>query len=446
MKVNNLAVVGLALLAFAAGISTRAGAQAYDKKYAQSLILAGGGTSTANKLTISAATPTSSITLTLPASNAAGALVNNGSGGLSWSGLPVGDIPTGSANQFLITNNSSAIAWASLGVDGVTLTGNGVSTALAMILTHTNVWTAAQGSSQSIGATSTDGIVLSNTTPAASGTQEYSPRLHWNGRGWGGSSEAIDWIAQVVPVNSSSSPTSSYLDIEDQQNGTGGYSSDFDLFSSSGATLGIASPTDPGSGVLSFGTGIKVNGAAANGTLLIGNGTDFVPSTATYPASAGASGNILRSDGTNFISGAPNATNFTFTAGPYVTTNSKDNVMLGFGGTATFKPSLSGTVLIIATGNLWNSSGNPPDISTAQICFGTGAAPTYQTTGPVGTTTGSLVSEQSYSADNYFFFSATSVVTGLSSTNTYWIDLDLTAEATSFTSSINNVTITVIEF
>lgn len=38
-----------------------------------------------------------------------------------------------------------------------------------------------------------------------------------------------------------------------------------------------------------------------------GNGTAFVPTTATYPATAGTSGNVLTSDGTNFTSAATSA-------------------------------------------------------------------------------------------------------------------------------------------
>lgn len=51
-------------------------------------------------------------------------------------------------------------------------------------------------------------------------------------------------------------------------------------------------------------TGFEVNGAAASGTILKGNGTNFVPSTETY-ASPGTTGNVLTSDGTNWISAAP---------------------------------------------------------------------------------------------------------------------------------------------
>lgn len=58
-----------------------------------------------------------------------------------------------------------------------------------------------------------------------------------------------------------------------------------------------------GSGGIFNGTvGFRVANAAANGTVLKGNGTNFAPSTETY-AAPGASGNLMTSDGTNWTSG-----------------------------------------------------------------------------------------------------------------------------------------------
>jgi hypothetical protein len=50
-------------------------------------------------------------------------------------------------------------------------------------------------------------------------------------------------------------------------------------------------------------TGVQINGAATSGTILKGNGTNFVQSTETY-AAPGTSGNVLTSDGTNWTSAA----------------------------------------------------------------------------------------------------------------------------------------------
>jgi hypothetical protein len=61
-------------------------------------------------------------------------------------------------------------------------------------------------------------------------------------------------------------------------------------------TLKLITPLAASSG----GTGAS-NVSSATGTILISNGTNFVPSTATYPSTAGTSGTILISNGTNFV-------------------------------------------------------------------------------------------------------------------------------------------------
>ena len=75
---------------------------------------------------------------------------------------------------------------------------------------------------KAIGATSTDGLVLANTTPATVGAQKWSPRLHFSGRGWKtdatAASQAVDWIAEVVPVEGAAAP-SARLDFSYSING-----------------------------------------------------------------------------------------------------------------------------------------------------------------------------------------------------------------------------------
>lgn len=54
-----------------------------------------------------------------------------------------------------------------------------------------------------IGTTSSDGIVLKNTTAAALGSQQISPRLHFQGQGWkttGSVSQTLDVITELIPV------------------------------------------------------------------------------------------------------------------------------------------------------------------------------------------------------------------------------------------------------
>lgn len=52
------------------------------------------------------------------------------------------------------------------------------------------------------------------------------------------------------------------------------------------------------------GKGIDI-GAATSGKILIGDGSNMVLSTPTFPTTAGTSGNVLTSNGTNWVSSAP---------------------------------------------------------------------------------------------------------------------------------------------
>lgn len=89
------------------------------------------------------------------------------------------------------------------------------------VLTHT----------QTIGTTSADGLVLQNTTAAAAGAQQYSPRLRLTGQGHKtnptAGSQAVDWAFENRPAQSTANPTST-LHFLNQING-GGYSSIFNL-------------------------------------------------------------------------------------------------------------------------------------------------------------------------------------------------------------------------
>lgn len=53
--------------------------------------------------------------------------------------------------------------------------------------------------------------------------------------------------------------------------------------------------------------GTGSSNSAASGKILIGDGTNFISSTPTYPNAAGTSGNVLTSNGTNFTSSSPSA-------------------------------------------------------------------------------------------------------------------------------------------
>jgi hypothetical protein len=74
-----------------------------------------------------------------------------------------------------------------------------------------------------IGSTSTDGLVINNTTAAANGSQQFSPRLRLSGQGWGttaGTSQPVDVVLETAPVQST--VPRSYLKLSTQIN-NGGY-------------------------------------------------------------------------------------------------------------------------------------------------------------------------------------------------------------------------------
>ncbi len=57
---------------------------------------------------------------------------------------------------------------------------------------------------------------------------------------------------------------------------------------------------DDGS-ILNAGTGFRIGGAAASGKILVGNGTNYVASTPTFPNASATSGKVIKSDGTNWV-------------------------------------------------------------------------------------------------------------------------------------------------
>lgn len=141
------------------------------------------------------------------------------------SGITVGTTTiTSGTNTRVLYNNSGVV-----GEYAVTGTGNAVLSASptltgtvdAAAATFSNTvsltsTTAAnnlitQGAAINIGTTSTDGIVLQNTTAAAAGAQQYSPRLRLSGRGWKtnatAASQTVDWAIENQPVQGAANPT-----------------------------------------------------------------------------------------------------------------------------------------------------------------------------------------------------------------------------------------------
>lgn len=83
-----------------------------------------------------------------------------------------------------------------------------------------------------IGTTSTDGHILSNSTAAAAGAQQYSPRLRMTGHGWKttatAASQQCDWIGEVRTIQGSTAPHTLYT--WSAQVNAGGYTPLFGLY------------------------------------------------------------------------------------------------------------------------------------------------------------------------------------------------------------------------
>lgn len=105
----------------------------------------------------------------------------------------------------------------------------------------TAIWT---HTANGIGATATDRVILSNTTAAAAGAQQYSPALRLTGQGWAttsGTSRAVDFRAYVQPVQGTGNPSATLL-IDFAVNG-GAFTNIFSLASAGDLSAGTIAST-----------------------------------------------------------------------------------------------------------------------------------------------------------------------------------------------------------
>jgi len=143
----------------------------------------------------------------------------------------------------------------------LTVGGTSSNTTLDLNLATQNTWTAAPiVLKANIGTTPTDGLILENTTAAASGAQQYSPSLHLIGQGWKSNataaSQTADWIVYNQPIQQGG-VVGTNLIFASQVNG-GGYTAQMTL-------------QDTGSGV-TFAGGVNTSGISAfNNTTSINN-------------------------------------------------------------------------------------------------------------------------------------------------------------------------------
>jgi hypothetical protein len=111
----------------------------------------------------------------------------------------------------------------------------------------------------------------------------------------------------VAWSTATNSARTSYMDLLVEGNAGANFASGVRIFGEAGTTsMSVGTTTDPGAGgIVNANAGFQVGSTGGAGKILIGNGTQFVASTPTYPNAAGTSGVIVQSNGTNLITSTP---------------------------------------------------------------------------------------------------------------------------------------------
>lgn len=181
---------------------------------------------TSGVVTIKTADAAGTWALTLPANDgdSGQVLQTDGSGVASWA--TVSASPGGSDTQIQF-NDSSAFG------GDADLVYNKTTNLLSAI-------------NAGIGATSTASLLLTNTTAAAAGAQQWSPAIQLTGQGWKtaatAASQTVDWRIENIPVQGSSAPTT-VLSFSPQVN-AGGFAGGFQIGSSSATPWTVNSTAD----------------------------------------------------------------------------------------------------------------------------------------------------------------------------------------------------------
>lgn len=122
-------------------------------------------------------------------------------------------VAVGSDGAFVTRGGNAGTPSALVGTNITGIPPAGV-TGTAAIL-GANSFTDTQTATKSIAATSTDGVVIQNTTAAAAGAQQWSPRLRLTGQGWKtdatAASQTVSWVAETVPAQGTANPSANLV-------------------------------------------------------------------------------------------------------------------------------------------------------------------------------------------------------------------------------------------
>jgi hypothetical protein len=295
-----------------------------------------------------------------------------------------------------------------------------------------------------------------------------------------------------------------YLDFSLVNNATA-TASKMRLFGS--GALSVGTTTDPAAnGIVNVATGFRIANAAASGKILIGDGTNYIASTPTWPTTAGTAGQMVQSTGTNWVASGPtwptsalsagrvvrsDGTNFASTIlnfsdltgqatvaqgglntstaptagqqirassatayGPVTTTfafSTPVNIAALattstsiMGGLAgSITPKYSGTVYVVLC--FRGSTGTAGAYCYAQLRYSTGTAPIKGAT-LIGTPVGNASYSQTVgsSVNSSTGMSCQAIITGLTVNTAYWIDIAIGSSA-SVNTSLSDFSLAIIE-
>jgi hypothetical protein len=181
--------------------------------------------------------------------------------------------------------------------------------------------------------------------------------------------------------------------------------------------------------------GVSVSGTTHDFYSIIGN---VCPSISTCVSDGAATTAVHRNVFGNNGGGPGNSAALTIGGGNPTGTTSTTGVMMGLGSTFHLTPAYAPRIKVTIYGQISNTTNG--DAAVARIYYGTGTAPTNGVA-PTGTNSGfqQSVANNASNGGQFFPFSLSAIITGLTPGTAYWFDLDMIA-ISGGTASVQNVT------